>query len=705
MKQTYIIGFLISWASFVSAQNIGVSREQSIHTANPRRMEGMYPSFSQATTQPGSVSQYDDFSRVIGNWHLFRGPAPVWANSAFGRQGIFDNNGNPNYNSRANSNQDWFKVTSNSSLSGNSSGWAIGVSAKTSVTSDSTCYAGVESNATDGYDSTLDLPKPPIPPSNYVYAYFPHPDWSAVLGPNFLSDVKADSDLTSRADVWMFTVATDQQNKTMTVSLSPNDSVPASYPIMLRDMKTGVVTDIRNSSSYTYNTGADGSRSFQLIVGTPYASVSHTYNAGWNMVGVPLKADTSTKSAVFGTSSYMFGYSTTGYFTSDTISIGEGYWLGTTSPVTAETRGIQVLGGSNTELEPGFNMISIPYLDSAYTKEELGVTRGDTTVSLDSAASLGWISPTVYGYDPSTGNYEMRDTLTSWEGYWFASLDSNVTLVYNPPVDNVIQSSSPKGVASKKETVAGVSNTDWGLHVGLSVGGFRDDLGQFGVKQDAKNGFDARYDYPHPPSPPSTGAYAYLVFPHPEWNVMIGPNFCTDFNSPSNLTPWKMVAGYTGGKATGVLRWDPNSIPSGVSLILTDLGNQGSSVDMRSSSSYSFAINGADSFSVSSTLTGVNGDGLNLPANYALYQNYPNPFNPSTTITFDLKETSSVMLEIYNVLGERVLEVDYGTMSGGEYIRNIDLSSFASGVYFYRLTAQGNNGDRFVAVKKLLLMK
>ncbi len=96
---------------------------------------------------------------------------------------------------------------------------------------------------------------------------------------------------------------------------------------------------------------------------------------------------------------------------------------------------------------------------------------------------------------------------------------------------------------------------------------------------------------------------------------------------------------------------------------------------------------------------------VDVPKNYALYQNYPNPFNPSTTIRFDLKQASTVTLDIYNVLGQRVLEQNYATMNAGRYDRNINLDRFASGIYYYRITAEGDNGEKFVSVKKLALLK
>jgi len=91
---------------------------------------------------------------------------------------------------------------------------------------------------------------------------------------------------------------------------------------------------------------------------------------------------------------------------------------------------------------------------------------------------------------------------------------------------------------------------------------------------------------------------------------------------------------------------------------------------------------------------------VGAPSAYALYQNYPNPFNSSTTITFDLNRASLVTLDIYNMLGQKVVGWNYGGMNPGRYHEVINMSKYGSGVYFYRLVA-GN----FAQTKKLLLLK
>ncbi|RLB70000.1 MAG: hypothetical protein DRH04_04310, partial [Deltaproteobacteria bacterium] len=74
-----------------------------------------------------------------------------------------------------------------------------------------------------------------------------------------------------------------------------------------------------------------------------------------------------------------------------------------------------------------------------------------------------------------------------------------------------------------------------------------------------------------------------------------------------------------------------------------------------------------------------------LPEGFTLHQNYPNPFNPSTTIAFNLPSRSSVLLEVFDILGRQVNEFDFGVLSAGEHDYTYDASSLSSGIYFYRI--------------------
>ncbi|NNL21318.1 MAG: T9SS type A sorting domain-containing protein, partial [Ignavibacteriaceae bacterium] len=93
------------------------------------------------------------------------------------------------------------------------------------------------------------------------------------------------------------------------------------------------------------------------------------------------------------------------------------------------------------------------------------------------------------------------------------------------------------------------------------------------------------------------------------------------------------------------------------------------------------------------------------PADFSLNQNYPNPFNPSTIITFNLAVDSKVILSVFNTLGEEVTKLVDGNLTAGTQQVEFDATEINSGVYFYKLEAQGINGESYFEVRKMMLTK
>ena len=89
-----------------------------------------------------------------------------------------------------------------------------------------------------------------------------------------------------------------------------------------------------------------------------------------------------------------------------------------------------------------------------------------------------------------------------------------------------------------------------------------------------------------------------------------------------------------------------------------------------------------------------------IPASYSLSQNYPNPFNPVTKIRYDLPRAGVVRLVVYDVMGREVEMLVNERQAAGSYEAVWDGTRFASGVYFYRLTADGYSEPR-----KMLMIK
>lgn len=91
---------------------------------------------------------------------------------------------------------------------------------------------------------------------------------------------------------------------------------------------------------------------------------------------------------------------------------------------------------------------------------------------------------------------------------------------------------------------------------------------------------------------------------------------------------------------------------------------------------------------------------VDRPLKLVLFQNRPNPFNPKTEIKFELPNKSNVELDIYNMLGEKILNLARGFMNAGEHEVSFNACSLSSGVYLYKLTTENNT-----LVKKMVFLK
>ena len=76
-----------------------------------------------------------------------------------------------------------------------------------------------------------------------------------------------------------------------------------------------------------------------------------------------------------------------------------------------------------------------------------------------------------------------------------------------------------------------------------------------------------------------------------------------------------------------------------------------------------------------------------IPLRFSLGQNYPNPFNSTTTIEYALPEDTHVRVDVFNMLGQRVVTLFDGEQSAGIHQVVLDASDLASGSYVYRLQA------------------
>ena len=94
-----------------------------------------------------------------------------------------------------------------------------------------------------------------------------------------------------------------------------------------------------------------------------------------------------------------------------------------------------------------------------------------------------------------------------------------------------------------------------------------------------------------------------------------------------------------------------------------------------------------------------------LPEQFSLSGNYPNPFNPTTTVLLNLPEDAEVSVEVFDLMGRRVMALPAQRMTAGANREvRIDASHLASGIYLYKATASLATKDAF-AVGRMILMK
>lgn len=88
------------------------------------------------------------------------------------------------------------------------------------------------------------------------------------------------------------------------------------------------------------------------------------------------------------------------------------------------------------------------------------------------------------------------------------------------------------------------------------------------------------------------------------------------------------------------------------------------------------------------------------PAVFALYQNNPNPFNPTTLISFSLQKAGQAKLTVFDLMGRTVQVLADGSYQAGLHSVTFNAVNLASGIYIYRLEADGKSLE-----KKMLFLK
>lgn len=92
--------------------------------------------------------------------------------------------------------------------------------------------------------------------------------------------------------------------------------------------------------------------------------------------------------------------------------------------------------------------------------------------------------------------------------------------------------------------------------------------------------------------------------------------------------------------------------------------------------------------------------GKDLPTDYFVSENYPNPFNPRTRLNITLPIAGKVKLEVYNIIGQRIMSDSERYINSGNNYFDIILNGLPNGIYIAKITIN----DHRVFIRKLVLL-
>jgi hypothetical protein len=325
---------------------------------------------------------------------------------------------------------------------------------------------------------------------------------------------------------------------------------------------------------------------------------------------------------------------------------------------------------------PGWNIIANPF---------------NHTIPWKSVVDASELSPAakISGYN---GMYDNSGDLEPFKDYYYFC-DGSV---------QALKLQYPFGIYSSGRTAPSqTTNKGWTLQLAYSSGMNHDEDNIIGVAPGSQQGFDAMDSR----KPPAFLDQGFLYFKRPEWDERY-PRFNKDLRpSVAEGQEWKFELSNPRMSSSVVEVRGLEDLPAGYKVVLINEDNS-VPIDLRQHPSVTFQP--ARKVTAMRILVGSEAyvdreTSKLLPAEFALTQNFPNPFNPVTSIGVKLPQESSIRLEIYSILGQRVKVLADGQFAAGTHSfvwagtdESGNLSS--SGIYVYRLIANG----KMIASKKMV---
>jgi len=442
------------------------------------------------------------------------------------------------------------------------------------------------------------------------------------------------------------------------------DSVPDHFTsLKLRSDKQKTEIDMRSTDQAEFP-AIEGQFYLLELIASQRIKL-HLY-PGWNMISLPGTPEAKLTPKAMADKSEtamvpLFRWLSAGYAykEAEQFDLGAGYWFLTLNQAGEEMELPETpIDRYSIDLKAGWNMIgSVNQVSDFSDPQDLP----DDSI----------VPNSLFEWQPQRYTYNQVHKIEPGKGYWVLSFaDCQLTVGENKMTTSPQRSRQP-------EILMPLVFTSGGLSQKLEIG----------YDTTATDRFESM-DWPMPPSSPvDQDLQAYLVG--------VRYHLRRDIRAVSSgPVSWRIQVS---SKEPAQLTVDARAIPAEQELVVSD----GHSETVFSAGVEMQLDNGGQELTV--TLRP-------LPKFTQLLQNYPNPFNPETWIPYQLSESASVVVSIYDSQGILVRRLELGDQPAGHYQmrdraaywdgRNAEGETVASGLYLYQIEA-GN----YQQIRKMVILK
>lgn len=383
----------------------------------------------------------------------------------------------------------------------------------------------------------------------------------------------------------------------------------------------------------------------------------------------------------------------------DTIrmALGKGFWL----QLPADTE--IVIGGQTAPagnlsipLTPGWILIGNPYF-ADLDVGQAQVVVGTTYMTLRAAEQSGYVSSTIYVWDPNARTYVMKSAqwtgqayVSQWAGFWFRAYKTCTLMLVRPA-----GSSQVAGNGQASPSAAGASSTDalpkldWRIRLAARGSGGGADVDNF-VAAASGDVLPA----PEPPPAPSAPRL-FLLDSGQEWAAVA--------RKPDGKMSWTVVLQPAAGdERTWLQADDLAGVPREYAIILTDLGT-GRTTNLRRQQRVE--ITGAQERHFELTVTRESSATLAVTAMAA--RSTPG----GVEVLFTLSAPAYCDIEVLNIAGRTIRRLGTSQlMVSGQHAvtwdgRNETGAPVPRGLYLIRVRARAEDGAQVQAVRSVPLLR